>query len=153
MAGAHETPGRSENEHRNPPDGAYPLTYTLHPSLKGRAVFISGGSSGIGAELVRAFAAQGCSVAFCGTKPAGGDPLIAELTQAGHAAPWYQVCDVRDISALQTLLSSVGEKFGAIRVLVNNAGRDDRHSEPESFSGVPERRALKGVRSRRKAQP
>ena len=104
------------------------MTYTLHPSLKGRAVFISGGSSGIGAELVRAFAAQGCSVAFCGTRPEGGDALIAELTQAGHAAPWYQACDVRDINALQTLLASVGEKFGAIRVLVNNAGRDDRHS-------------------------
>jgi NAD(P)-dependent dehydrogenase (short-subunit alcohol dehydrogenase family) len=51
------------------------MSYTLYPSLHDRVVFISGGSSGIGAELVRAFAAQGSKVAFCGTKPEGGDAL------------------------------------------------------------------------------
>ena len=35
------------------------MSYTIYPSLRDRVVFISGGSSGIGAELVRAFAAQG----------------------------------------------------------------------------------------------
>ena len=64
------------------------MTYTTYSSLRGRTVFISGGSSGIGAELVRAFAQQGSHVAFCGTKAGGGDALIAELTQAGHAAPF-----------------------------------------------------------------
>ena len=49
------------------------MTYAIYPSLRERVVFISGGSSGIGAELVRAFAAQGARVAFCGTKPDGGD--------------------------------------------------------------------------------
>ena len=43
--------------------------YTRYASLAGKGVFISGGSSGIGAELVRAFAAQGARVAFCGTRP------------------------------------------------------------------------------------
>ncbi|MBQ1767140.1 MAG: SDR family NAD(P)-dependent oxidoreductase, partial [Aquincola sp.] len=71
--------------------------YTLYPSLRERVVFISGGSSGIGAELVRAFAAQGAVVAFCGTRPGGGDALIDELRRAGHAAPHYRVCDVRDV--------------------------------------------------------
>ena len=55
--------------------------YTLYPSLRDRVVFISGGSSGIGAELVRAFAAQGAVVAFCGTREGGGDALIDELRQ------------------------------------------------------------------------
>ena len=107
------------------------MTYTQYPSLQGRTVFISGGSSGIGAELVRAFTAQGCRVAFCGTKPGGGDALIAELTAQGYAPPYYEVCDVRDIPALQGLLDRVAGKFGAIRVLVNNAGRDDRHALDE----------------------
>jgi NAD(P)-dependent dehydrogenase (short-subunit alcohol dehydrogenase family) len=48
------------------------MTYATYPSLRGRIVFISGGSSGIGAELVRAFAQQGSRVAFCGTKADGG---------------------------------------------------------------------------------
>ena len=107
------------------------MPYTRYPSLQGRTVFISGGSSGIGAELVRAFVGQGSQVAFCGTKPEGGDALIAEMTQAGLAVPYYEACDVRDIPALQALLQRVGERFGAIRVLVNNAGRDDRHSLDE----------------------
>jgi NAD(P)-dependent dehydrogenase (short-subunit alcohol dehydrogenase family) len=49
-------------------------------ALRQRVVFIYGGSSGIGTEQVRAFAAQGSQVAFCGTKQAGGDALIGELT-------------------------------------------------------------------------
>jgi NAD(P)-dependent dehydrogenase (short-subunit alcohol dehydrogenase family) len=101
---------------------------TLYPSLRGRAVFISGGSSGIGAELVRAFAAQGARVAFCGTKPDGGDTLIAELAAAGHERPWYAACDVRDIPAYQAVLSQAMAALGPMRVLVNNAGRDDRHA-------------------------
>ena len=104
------------------------MPYTQYPSLNGRTVFISGGSSGIGAELVRAFAAQGSRVAFCGTKPGGGDALTSELAALGHATPYYEACDVRDIAALQALLERVGDKFGPIRVLVNNAGRDDRHA-------------------------
>ena len=104
---------------------------TLYPSLKNKVVFISGGSSGIGAEIVRAFAAQGSIVAFNGTKAGGGDALIEEITQAGHAAPYYEACDVRDIPALQAMLHRVCDKFGAIAVLVNNAGRDDRHSLQE----------------------
>ena len=98
-----------------------------YPSLKDRVVFVSGGSSGIGAELVRAFAAQGSRVAFCGTKPDGGRALIDEVTAAGGPEPFYAACDVRDAVAYQALLREVIDRFGAIRVLVNNAGRDDRH--------------------------
>jgi NAD(P)-dependent dehydrogenase (short-subunit alcohol dehydrogenase family) len=102
--------------------------YTQYASLQGRVVFISGGSSGIGAELVRAFATQGAKVAFCGTKPDGGKALIDEVAAAGHAAPWYAACDVRDVGAYQALLARVALELGAVRVLVNNAGRDDRHA-------------------------
>ena len=103
-------------------------TYARYPSLQDRLVFISGGSSGIGAELVRAFAAQGARVAFCGTKPDGGQGLIDELRAAGHPAPWYAACDVRDAHAYQALLRRLIDEQGPVRVLVNNAGRDDRHA-------------------------
>ena len=108
--------------------------YTRYASLDGRVVFISGGSSGIGAELLRAFAAQGAKVAFCGTKPEGGQPLIDEVAAAGHPTPWYGACDVRDVAAYQALLARVGAEVGPIRVLVNNAGRDDRHRMEEVTS-------------------
>ena len=104
-----------------------PRPYTRYASLAGKLVFISGGSSGIGAELVRAFAAQGATVAFCGTRPDGGQALIDEVVAAGHPAPWYAACDVRDIPAYQALLARLIAAQGPVQVLVNNASRDDRH--------------------------
>ncbi len=103
------------------------MSYASYPSLAGKLVFVSGGSSGIGAELVRAFAAQGARVAFCGTRADGGDALLPQLRKLG--APWvfYAACDVRDVAAYQALLQNVIAQQGAIQVLVNNAGRDDRH--------------------------
>jgi NAD(P)-dependent dehydrogenase (short-subunit alcohol dehydrogenase family) len=101
---------------------------TIYPSLRGRVVFISGGSSGIGAELVRAFTGQGARVAFCGTKADGGAALIEELAAAGLERPWYAACDIRDIAAYQSTLARVASELGTVRVLVNNAGRDDRHA-------------------------
>ena len=103
------------------------VSYTPYASLRERFVFISGGSSGIGAELVRAFAAQGSRVAFCGTKVGGGQSVVDEVVAAGHAAPIYAACDVRDVVAYQSLLATLIAEHGAIRVLINNAGRDDRH--------------------------
>ncbi len=102
--------------------------YANYPSLRDRVVFISGGSSGIGAELVRAFAQQGSRVALCGTRPDGGRALIDELAAIGAPAPWYAACDVRDAHAYQATLRRAIDELGAIRVLVNNAGRDDRHA-------------------------
>ena len=104
------------------------MTHATYPSLRDRVVFISGGSSGIGAGLVRAFAAQGARVAFCGTRRGGGDPVIADCSAAGHPAPWYAACDVRDVASYQALLAQVAAALGPITVLVNNAGRDDRHA-------------------------
>jgi NAD(P)-dependent dehydrogenase (short-subunit alcohol dehydrogenase family) len=110
------------------------MPYTRYATLNGRVVFVSGGSSGIGAELVRAFAAQGSKVAFCGTRADGGRALIDELVAAGHPPPWYGACDVRDVAAYQDLLGRVARELGVIRVLVNNAGRDDRHRMEEVTS-------------------
>ena len=74
--------------------------FASYPSLHGRVVFISGGSSGIGAELVRAFAAQGSQLAFCGTKPEGGAALVAEISAAGYAQPYYSYCVTRVVLRL-----------------------------------------------------
>jgi len=101
---------------------------TVYPSLNGKVIFISGGSSGIGADLVRHFAAQGCRVAFCGTRPDGGRELIESIIAQGQPEPFYAACDVRDAPAYQALLRQVIAQTGPIRVLVNNAGRDDRHA-------------------------
>lgn len=104
------------------------MAYATYPSLRDCVVFISGGSSGIGAELVRAFAAQGARVAFCGTRSDGGAGLIKEVVAAGYPEPWYRAIDVRDTYAYQQLLVQAAAAIGPISVLINNAGRDDRHA-------------------------
>lgn len=103
---------------------------TIYPSLRGRVVFISGGGSGIGASLVTHFAAQGAQVAFCDIDAKSSEALVADLGSA-EKLPFFLACDVRDIPAYQAGLAVVEKNFGAIRVLVNNAGNDHRHSLAE----------------------
>ena len=103
---------------------------TRYPSLADRVVFISGGGSGIGASLVEHFAAQGARVAFCDIDGAASESLIATLSGHKHV-PRFDSGDVRDIAAYQSLLAKIEKDMGAIRVLINNAGNDQRHSLAE----------------------
>jgi len=95
-----------------------------YPDLAGRTVFVSGGASGIGAAFVRAFARQQARVAFVDIDDGAGAQLASELGGDVH----YRRCDVRDVQALQAIIGAVGREIGPVRVLVNNAGRDDRHA-------------------------
>jgi NAD(P)-dependent dehydrogenase (short-subunit alcohol dehydrogenase family) len=99
-------------------------TDARYPDLAGRAVFVSGGGSGIGAAFVRAFAGQGARVAFIDIADESSQALAAELGSAVR----FRHCDVRDIADLRSAIAEAGEAFGPIRVLVNNAARDDRHN-------------------------
>ena len=95
-----------------------------YPSLAGRVVFVSGGGSGIGADIVAQFAAQGSRVAFCDIAEESSRALAAKLEPA---AVRFDACDVRDVAALRALLAAIERDWGAVGVLVNNAARDDRH--------------------------
>lgn len=99
------------------------MEYATYPSLAGRSVFVTGGASGIGAEIVKAFAAQGCRVGFIDLDSQASEALVAETT--GDVA--FEICDLRDIEALRAALATLKERVGAADVLVNNAARDDRH--------------------------
>ncbi|MEP7329563.1 MAG: SDR family NAD(P)-dependent oxidoreductase, partial [Betaproteobacteria bacterium] len=99
--------------------------HVIYPDLAGRTVFVSGGGSGIGAGFVARFVEQGCRVAFIDIADAPAQALVAKL---GAAHVRYAQCDVRDIAALQAAVADVQRDWGPIRVLVNNAARDDRHN-------------------------
>jgi NAD(P)-dependent dehydrogenase (short-subunit alcohol dehydrogenase family) len=105
-----------------------PFARSVYPGLKGRAVFITGGGSGIGAGMVTAFVEQGARVAFVDIADEPSRALARELEQAGQAAPWWRVCDVRDIAALRTAIADAAAALGDFGVLVNNVANDDRHS-------------------------
>lgn len=103
----------------------------VYPSLKDRVVFITGGGSGIGASLVAHFCAQGAKVTFVDVAEEPSRALIAEIAAAGHPAPDFISCDLRDIPALEAAIAETGARHGTIRVLVNNAGNDDRHQSDD----------------------
>jgi D-xylose 1-dehydrogenase len=99
-----------------------------YPSLQGRSVFITGGGSGIGATIVKAFAAQGARVAFIDIAREASQSLVQEIADAQLPAPWWEQCDVRDVPALQSAIERAAAQFGDFSVLVNNVASDDRHS-------------------------
>jgi len=102
------------------------VAFATYPSLSGRVVLVTGGASGIGADMVRAFAANGARVAFPDILVEDGERLAAELADAAHP-PLFLACDVTDIPALQAAIVTTRERLGPIAVLVNNAANDERH--------------------------
>ncbi|HMR33457.1 MAG TPA: SDR family oxidoreductase [Geminicoccaceae bacterium] len=100
--------------------------FATYPSLADRVVLISGGGSGIGAELVRAFAANHARVGFLDIAEDASAALVDSLAGSRHR-PVFVPCDVRDIAALQSAIDRLRRDLGPAAVLVNNAARDDRH--------------------------
>ena len=106
------------------------MTFATYPSLAGRAVFVSGGATGIGADIVRAFARNRARVGFCDLQAEAGEQLARELGGTGERALFLQ-CDVTDIPALQAAIARASQALGPISALVNNAANDERHTIDE----------------------
>jgi NAD(P)-dependent dehydrogenase (short-subunit alcohol dehydrogenase family) len=107
------------------------LSFATYPSLADRVVLITGGASGIGADMVRAFAANAARVAFFDIQKDAGEALVQELATSARQAPLFLSCDVTDIAALKAAIDTVRERLGPVAVLVNNAANDDRHAIAE----------------------
>lgn len=95
--------------------------FATYPSLKGAVFLISGGASGIGADIVKAALGQFAHVAFLDVLQKLGETLATALPGS-----MFITCDVTDTVATASAVAQVREKLGAIRVLVNNAANDDR---------------------------
>lgn len=97
------------------------------PNLKGKTLFITGGSRGIGLAIAKRAAVDGANVVIA-AKTAEPNPKLpgtiytaaAEVVAAGgQALPL--VVDVRDESQLQRAAAEAAQRFGQIDILVNNA--------------------------------
>ena len=93
-------------------------------SLRGKAVIVTGGATGIGSDIVRGFAGQGCKVGFLDREVAAGRALAEGLSNV-----YFEPCDVTDVPALQAAIASLSQRIGGgVDVLVNNVANDQRHS-------------------------
>lgn len=107
--------------------GAAAGPFATYPSLRGQVVLISGGATGLGAEFVAQFAAQGALVAFVDLLDDAGHALAEAVAATGAPRPVYRHADVRDLAGYQQVIAELAGALGPVGVLVNNAANDARH--------------------------
>ena len=88
--------------------------------FKGRAVFVTGGGSGINLGIAKNFAALGANVAICGRTQSKLDAAAVELRALG-AKVSAVAADVRDFAALEAALATCRSELGPVDVLVAGA--------------------------------
>ncbi len=92
-------------------------------SLRGRVVAITGAGSGIGRGLAEVCAARGCRLALADRDADGLQATFVALSGAAGDAPIATtVLDVADRDALFAWADATAKHFGAVHVIVNNAG-------------------------------
>jgi len=112
-------------------------TATFH-DLEGASVYITGGGSGIGADLTDGFLAQGAKVAFIGRSDAS--EFVAEMNDKHGRAPLFTQGDITDTEGLKRSVAAAAAAHGPIDVLVSNAANDKRHDwlslSPEEWDSL-----------------
>lgn len=103
------------------------MSFATYPSLRAKVALVTGGASGIGADIVRALHGQGAHVAFVDIRD---DDAVGLKEECGGALV-YRHCDVTDVAALRGAIADIVDQLGPIRVLVNNAANDTRQELDE----------------------
>lgn len=86
--------------------------------LAGKVAIVTGGAQGQGAEIARAFVAEGAKVAIADINETDGQALADELGESAH----FTRHDVSDPTSWDALVADTNERFGPVSVLANNAG-------------------------------
>lgn len=94
-------------------------SYDLH----GKTVLITGGSRGLGLVMARQLIDMGARVAICARDEAELQRAQNELEQKGGEV-FALTCDVKAHDQVEQMIGQVTEHFGAIDILINNAGAD-----------------------------
>ncbi len=104
--------------------------YAIYPDLDGKCVVISGGGTGIGAEMVKAYAQQGARVFFFDIAEQASQELAQSLQEVPYP-PVFVPCDLVSLDAIGAAFARVVDAAGAVDILINNAANDDRHQIAE----------------------
>src|SRR5919109_2862221 len=94
-----------------------------HMDIKGKAVVVTGASSGIGEATARQFGREGAKVVLAARRVDRLQSLAQEIVAMGTDAETLVVqSDLSKLEDIQSLINQTLERFGRIDVLVNNAG-------------------------------
>jgi D-xylose 1-dehydrogenase len=95
--------------------------FATYPSLRGVVFLVTGGASGIGADIVRAAHGQGAKVVFLDVLAEDGQALASECKGST-----FLRCDLTKVEEITSAVEKVRTDIGPVRILVNNAANDDR---------------------------
>ncbi|MFN0141316.1 MAG: glucose 1-dehydrogenase [Pyrinomonadaceae bacterium] len=90
-------------------------------NLTGKTAIVTGGSRGIGKEMAEALVEAGASVMLCARRREWLDETVNEFTARGFTVAG-KICDVSKPEEVQAVVDSTVKRFGAVDVLINNAG-------------------------------
>ncbi|MEJ1159956.1 SDR family NAD(P)-dependent oxidoreductase [Prosthecomicrobium sp. N25] len=102
------------------------MSGAIYPDLEGKVVLVTGGGSGIGAEIVRHFARQKSRVVFVDIAREASEAVVAGCRDAGGDVT-FKYCDLTDIPSLKRAIAEVRNQTGPVQILINNAAHDERH--------------------------
>jgi len=92
-------------------------------NLKDKVVLVTGGSRGIGLELLKTLMGEKAKVAFCARKQEGLEAALSELQQLGAPENILAVqAHIAREEEVENLFQKVMEKYGRLDILVNNVG-------------------------------
>ena len=90
-------------------------------SIKSKVALVTGATRGIGKAIAENLASQGAIVIGTATSDKGADAISSYLLAAGNGGSGM-VLDVADAASIDAVLKAIAERFGAVEILVNNAG-------------------------------
>jgi len=88
--------------------------------LKDRAIFLTGGGTGLGRSMALHFATLGARIFLVGRREQPLKDVCDEIHRGGGAAA-FATCDVRDYGAVEAVATRAYEQFGRIDTVINNA--------------------------------
>ena len=90
--------------------------------LDGTVALVTGGSKGLGRSMAEGLAANGAAVAICSRNSSEAEQVAAEIA-AQHGQPTIGLaCDVAEPDQVESMVTRISQRLGAIGVLINNAG-------------------------------